>query len=211
MKTDNILLIVAVIAVVISIVGAGITYNYLTAFRNKLTGFATEGGMVNLSVESTIAINFTYNMINWSNGSVDTGKSYALLDTTNQTGAEVTDGSWTGVHTGLVIENIGNKNVTLDLISSKDNETMIGGTDPQFAWWISNNDTDVSCKFGDGGEANNTWYPVNTSGPDGSRICDYFYFESDRDQIEIDFFVRIPDDSITGDTGSTITATFSAA
>ncbi len=41
--TDNVLLIVAVIAVVVSIVGAGMTYNYISAFRSKLTGVATSG------------------------------------------------------------------------------------------------------------------------------------------------------------------------
>jgi hypothetical protein len=150
-------------------------------------------------------------MINWSNGSVDQGgDSYALLDTSNQTAANVTGGSWRGVHTGLVIENIGNKNVTLDLASSEDNATMLGGTDPVFAWKITNNDTDTSCTFGDDGEANDTWHPVNTTG-DGSRVCDNFYIAADQDQIEIDFFAKIPDDSITGDRGSTITATFDQA
>ena len=91
---------------------------------------------------------------------------------------------------------------------------MIGGTaggGPLFRWKITNNDTGVSCNFSDGGESNDTWYDVNTTAPDGSRVCDHFYFEDTRDQIEIDFFLRIPSDSITGDRGSTITATFAAA
>lgn len=211
MKTENILLTVAIIAVIISIIGAGITYNYLTAFRSKLTGFATEAGMVNLTVESNVAINFTTEMVNWSTGSVNDGETDAILDTTNATG--VHRGSWTAQTHGLVIENIGNANVSIDLKASNDNATFIGGTaggGPLYNWMIVNNDTALSCIFSDDGEANNTWREVNTTS-DGSRICDKFYFESNRDQIEIDFFVRIPSDSITGDRGSTITATFSAA
>ena len=208
MKTENILLTTAIIAVIISIIGAGITYNSMTAFKSKLTGFATEGGMVNLTIESRVSINFTTDMINWSAGSVDEGQSYALLDTTNQSDNSVTSGSWANVTQGLVIENIGNENVSLDLASSADNTTMLGGTDSIFAWKFTNDDTGVSCTWGDSGEANDTWYPVNTTG-DGSRICDYFYFESSRDEIQIDFFAKIPADSITGDRGATITATFS--
>ena len=105
-RTDNALLILAVIAVMVSVVSAGITYNYLSTFRNRVTGLASESGMVNLTVESNIAINFTTEMVNWRNGSV-TGPSYALLDTSNQTDANVTYGTWIGNTRGLILENIG--------------------------------------------------------------------------------------------------------
>lgn len=213
MKTDNVLLIVAVIAVVVSIVGAGMTYNYINAFRNKMTGLATSG-WVNLTVEESAALNFTTNSINWGSGRVTNGQTNATLDTTNQSAANVTNGNWTGNNVGLVIENIGNKNVTLDLKSSKDNATFIGGTaglGPLFRWKISDNDTTTSCTFSEDGTTNNTWFDVNTTESAGTRICDYFYFESTRDQLRIDFFVRIPSDSDTGARGSTILATFAAA
>ena len=213
MKTDNLLLIVAVIAVVISIVSAGITYNYITSLRNRLTGFASYG-MINLTIEESAAINFTDNMLNWSSGRVSDGYDSALLDTTNDTDANVTGGNWTGVTHGLIVENIGNKNVSFFLKSTEDNESMIGGAadgGPLLRWKVTINDTEASCNFSGGGTVNNTWADVNKSGADpGTQFCDQFYFESNRDQLEIDFFLKIPQDSLTGDRGSTIIATFNS-
>jgi len=207
-KTDNLLLVVAVIAVVISIVSAGITYNYLSSFRNKLTGFATESGWVNLTIEQNVAINFTTEMVNWSNGTVDTGPTFALLDTSNQTAANVTDGSWMGNNRGLILENIGNKNVSIEIKSSSDANALIGGSSPIFRWKVSGNDTSKVCNFSSGGILNNTWLNVNTTG-NGEKFCDQFFFEDTRDQLKIDFYAKIPTDSLTGDRGTTITVTFS--
>ena len=210
-NTDKVLLIVAVIAVVISIVGAGITYNYLSTFRNRLTGFATEGGWVNLTIESNAAINFTTEMVNWSRGSVKDGSSFAVLDTSNQSDANITDGTWLSNTRGLILENIGNKNVSLKIKSSVSNETLLGpNPDSWFKWKFTNNDTGVSCTFGNEGASNNTWMDVNLTG-DGTTVCDYFYFEDTRDEIKIDFSLKIPSTSVTGDRGATITATFEEA
>jgi len=206
-KTDNVLLIVAVVAVIVSIVGAGITYSYIGAFRNKMTGLATSGGWINLSVESAIALNFTYQSINWSNGSVTSGYDYALLDTTNQTSNNVSNGSWKGNHVGLVVENVGNKNVSLTMVSTNTNASIGGaaGSGPLMRWRFTNNDTATSCNFSANGLANNTWLDVNTT---GYPVCSPFYFEDTRDSLRIDFFLRIPSDSNTGDIGSSIQATF---
>ena len=210
MKTDNVLLVVAVIAVIVSIVGAGITYSYLAAFRNTVTGLATSGGWVNLSVESKIAINFTFNSINWSNGSVNDGKNYAVLDTSNQSSPNVTDGSWKGNNAGLVIQNIGNRNVTLKLKASSNDTAFVGGTaggGPQYKWKVKSNYTS-SCRFNDTTYYNNKWTNVNTS---DQLFCDYFDYVDGVDEVRIDFWVRIPSDSLTGDRGNTITATFDQA
>jgi hypothetical protein len=214
MESGNVLLTIAVIAALVSLIGAGMTYNYMSAFRTKMTGFATSTGWVNLTVEESVAINFTRNTIDWGSGMVTTGQTYALLDTSNQSAANVTNGNWTGNHNGLVIENIGNKNVSLQLKAASDNTTMIGGTSggagSLLQWKFSDNDTTTSCTWGDSGAQNNTWRNVNTSG-NGNTVCDKFYFEDGRDQIKIDIFVKIPSDSIVGARGNTITATFSAA
>ncbi len=210
MKTDNALLIVAVIAVIVSIVGAGITYNYLTSFRNTITGLATDGGWVNLTVEENVAVNFTFEMINWSSGRVDGGETNAILDTSNQTDANVTRGNWTGNVAGLVIENIGNSNVTLALHTSNNDSGFIGGSaggGPQYRWKVKSNES-LSCIPNDSSFYNDTWQNVNTS---SQLFCDYLDYLDERDEVRIDFFVRIPSDSITGDRGSTVTATFAAA
>jgi len=209
MKTDNALMTVAIIAVIVSIVGAGITYSHLANFRNKVTGFATDLGYVNLTVEESVSLNFTTASVNWGSGRVNDGASSALLDTTNYTAANVTNGNWTGNSAGLVLENIGNKNVTLELKATSDNASFIGGTagsGPLFNWRFNATEAN-SCV---NATPLNLWAPVNTTG-DGTLVCDYFNYLDALDQLRIDFFVRIPSDSITGARGNTITATFAAA
>ncbi len=213
MGSDNLLLIVAVIAVIVSLIGAGMTYSYLNAFRTKMTGFAAAEGWINLTVEENVAINFTVSDIDWESGMVDDGETNALLDTSNQTADNVTRGNWTGQTDGLHIENIGNRNVSLDLTADSDNATMIGGTaggGPLLDWKISSGETDPrgSCSGGDFTYYNNTWKPVNTS---QQSICGQFEYTPAFNELEIDIFARVPSDSITGARTNTITATFAAA
>jgi hypothetical protein len=210
METDNVLLVVAVVAVIVSLIGAGLTYSYITAFKTKMTGFAASGGWINLSVEQSVAINFTYNMINWSSGRVTAGQTYAELDTSNSTGSAVVNGNWTANTNGLVIENIGNRNVTIQLKAGSDAATMIGGTaggGPLLRWKLQDNETD-SCIFNDTTYYKDKWNTVNTS---DQLICDYLDNLDGQDELKIHIYAKIPSDSITGDRGNTITATFAAA
>ena len=206
MKTDNLLLIIAIIAVVISIVGAGITYNYINSFRNKLiTGLATTG-IVNLTVESFAVINFTTNEINWGSGRVDTGPDNATLDTSRNDDSNVTNGNWTGNTDGFVVENIGNVNVTLSLKTGKNAAGFIGGAvggGPQYQY----NVTDIE------GNSCETWnitegafYDVNTTG-DGTFVCNNFQSAGGSNTIRIDVRVVIPTDSAVGALSDTFTAT----
>jgi len=215
MKADNLLLIVAIIAVVVAVLGAGITYNYLTSFRNKLTGFATGTGTINLSVESAAAINFTTNVINWGSGRVNAGSDNATLNTAG--GANnVTGGNWTGNTAGFVVENIGNLNVTFDLKTGLNNVSLLGGSaggGPQYRYNVTNKDagsclnstggTDLSITLG-------TFYDVNTTDP-GTRICGRFVIPDASDELRIDVKLIIPSDSKTGTISDTFTATFAAA
>ncbi len=215
MKSDNILLIVAVIAVVISIIGTAITYNYLTSFRNKLTGFATSTGTVNLSVESAASINFTTSNINWGSGRVNAGQNNATLNTAG--GANnVTNGNWTGNTAGFVVENIGNVNVTFDLKTGKTAAQLVGGSaggGPQYQYNVTNQEVG-SCRNSTGGTTLKinlgTFYNVNTTDP-GTRICDIFPYDSNNDTIRIDVRLVIPSDSLTGTLSDTFTVTFAEA
>ena len=55
-----------------------------------------------------ISINFTNSSLNWGSGRVDGGQTEAYLDSYSGT---VTNGNWTAVNGGLVIENIDRKSV----------------------------------------------------------------------------------------------------
>jgi len=207
MKTDNALLIIALIAVVVSVAGAGITYNYINAFKNKWpTGFAT--GTVNLTVESAASINFTTDEINWGSGRVNTGVDNATLSTAG--GANnITNGNWTGNTAGFVIENIGNENVTLEIATGKTAATFISGTaggGPSYRFNVSDNTEDGSCEYN---VTEGDWNVVNTTSP-GTLVCRPLYAADATDVVRIDVEVVIPSDSLIGELTDTFTATIAA-
>jgi len=212
MKTDNILLIVAIVAVAVSIIGAGITYSYITAFKSKITGFAASSGTVNLSIESTASINFTTDIINWGSGRVSAGWPNATLNTAG--GANnVTNGNWTGNTAGLVVENIGNLNITLNISFGTDATGLLGGTNPYYEYNVTNNEGS-SCLNATGGTdalSLGTFKSANTT---TQLVCGRMPFSDSgtfNDAIRIDMRLVVPSDSKVGAIGDTVTATFSGA
>ncbi len=206
MKTDNLLLGVAIVAVIVSIVGIGITYNFITSLRNKLTGYATDTGTINLTVESTASINFTTNIIDWGSGRVDPGSPNATLNTAG--GANnVTNGNWTGTTDGFVIENIGNVNVTLNFSAGNDADSLLGGTNPAYEYNVTNIEAN-SCLNSTGGTDGlnlGNFIPANTT---STQACGIFQFDDSADTIRVDIKLVIPSDSKTGVITDTFTATF---
>ncbi len=203
METDKVLVYIAVIAVIISVTGVFITYNSVSLIQNILTGRATDTGTVNLSVQTSAAINFTTDNINWGSGVVDSGADSAQLCTNNGT---VVDGNWTPVSDPFVVEHIGNVNVTLNINFSNDADSFLGGTSPSYQYNITNKE-DGACDVGATGFTLNTWEDASTTAAD---ICDVFGKDAGADEIEIDICLTVPSDSLTGSRGSVITMTAEA-
>ncbi|OIO80232.1 hypothetical protein AUJ84_04275 [Candidatus Pacearchaeota archaeon CG1_02_32_132] len=213
MNFDNVLIIVAVFAVLVSAIGAGFTYSAINNFKNTwVTGFVSSG-QANLTIESAVSINFSNAIINWSSGRINGGQTRAQLLTTHK--GSVTNGNWTAQE-GFILENIGNVNVTLDLKTNKNSTTLFGGTNPGYQWNVTANGTaaDVGGTCGNtttllnGGHELGYFYPVNTS---GMRFCATFNFNTGLDILRIDFNMTIPEDATTGDLGDVVTATIAAA
>jgi len=208
MKDNNLVLTIAFIAVAISLISAGITYFSIANLVTQLSGYATSVGEANLTVASSANINFTTFVINWSTGQVNLGETHAILNTADGT---VTNGNWTAVSGGLVLENLGSTNVTLDLQTGKTPTQFLGGTNPGYMWNVTSLESN-SCvndsyeePFGD---VNFTMYGVFASTSTSStRVCQYFNFISGADTIEIDINLSVPSDSLTGALTDTITAT----
>lgn len=201
MKDNELLLAVAVLAVVVSIVATGFTYYSLTNLAARISGFAT--GEANLTVETLAQINFTNSSINWGSGIVNSGQTAAYLDSTVGT---VVNGNWTAVTGGLVIDNIGNTNVTLNLTAGADAAGFIGGTGPSYKWNVSNVEAN-SCLNATGGTGAlnlNLFYNVNTT---TTLFCNIFQHLNGANSVEITFNLTVPDDSKTGTLSNTITAT----
>lgn len=170
----------------------------------KITGKATGTGTANLTIESITNINFTTNNINWGSGAVTAGYSNATLNTAG--GANnVTNGNWTGNTAGLVIENIGNKNVTLLIKAGANAAGLLGGTGPQYMFNFTSSEAN-SCTFNATTTAG-TFYDANIT---DRYVCDSFNTEQNNDTLRIDLKLVIPSNSRTGAVGDIITATATA-
>ena len=199
MKRANFLFIFAIIIVSVALLNLIVTVNKI-----KLTGYATGTGTANLSVGNWTAVNFTTNIVNWGSGAVQAGQLNATLNTLG----EVANGNWTNITSGLILENIGNVNATLDIKTGKTAATFLGGTSPQYLLNFTNNKTG-SC-FANAGVSLGFWTAVNTSDP-GTRVCNNFTFYNSSDAIRIDIKLGVPYDSLTGALGDVITATATQA
>ena len=206
MKDEKLLLTIAVIAVALSVIAAGITYFSIIDLTSKLTALVTQA-TANLTVETVAIVNFTTNNISWGSGRVTSGTAAYL---TTLPIDNVTGGNWTlQVAGGLRLENAGNVNVTLNLTGTKTAASFIGGTSPSYQWNVSASEAN-SClnRTGDGtlGLNLNLFHNVNTTVGESMK-CFTFNFRSASDQIRIDFNLTIPEDSSTGALTDTITAT----
>jgi len=179
-----------------------------------LTGFVTDTNdtaVVNVTVEETIAINFTRDTLDFGSGRIFTGASNATLDS-GRTGAaiatNVTGGNFSGNTGGLTLENIGNANLTLWLKTNRTAFDFLGGTTPapEYQFNVTNNETG-SC-LATSGFTLGALFNMNAtnSSLDGTRICDKFFFEGTRDVVRIDIRIVIPSDSRTGLLQDTIVA-----
>ncbi len=199
MSENNTVLVVAVLAVIASLAAAGFSY-YSLSSGPRVAGFATSVGTANLTVESSLEINFTIFKIEWGSGKVETGKSYATLDTEGV----VFQGNWSAVSQGLLLANIGNVNVSLDLNAGSSAATFLGGTGPAYEWKVTDHDVG-SC-------VNDTQLGVyldTTTGP--TTFCTQFGYDTAANELDIDINITIPYDSNTGLLQDSITATATAA
>jgi hypothetical protein len=208
MNEEKVFLVLAVVAVGVSLVASGLLYFSISNLFTKITAFVTTGE-VNLTVETLAQINFTRDSVNFLSGRVNSDRSNASLNTSGA--GSVSGGNWTADN-GLVIENIGNVNVTLNLSGTKTAAAFIGGTNPKYRWNISSDASSCGNKSGKfaatggalGGLEFGNIHNVNTS---TVLKCFVYRFENNNDGVLIDFFLEISDDSSTGALGDVITAT----
>lgn len=209
MKTNELLFIFAVIAVLIVLIHIFVTFIKISDFEEELTGKVS--GYVNLTVTTSISVNLSRSSLNWSSGVVTAGQTNATLYTQGDSDGSVTRGNWSGTGVkGFIVENTGAINVSLFLKSGKNADDFFGSlssSNQEYKFNVSNKD-DSSCS---GGAALGQWADVNkTSG--GTKYCSQFDFNSAHDEIYIDVWLTIPYDA--GNTGAqtdTITITANTA
>jgi hypothetical protein len=156
----------------------------------ELTGMATanDTGMVNVTITDSAAINFTTDLLDFGSGAVTPGQNASL----SSYGAG-TNVSWSGpLVTGeLVLENIGNNNVSIMLQTDKSADDFIGGTTPTFEARVENyTGNPLACV---GPNAFDGWAPINMT---PQFACGSFNFSEPADEIMIDFRINISDDAV---------------
>jgi len=212
MNSDNLLLIIAVVSVIVVLVSSTYTYNSISTFRNFLTGFAVEEGYVQVEIISAAAINITSaggelgsKTINWGPGAVAPGADFAILATNGTVFQSDPTYTWTMINGGFIIQNIGNVNVTLS-ITSIDATNFIGGTDALFQYNITNAKPD-SCVF-ETGIVESTYIDFSDI---ATPVCSSFNSNPERDTINMDVLLRIPRDAPPGALDTTVTLTYEQA
>ncbi len=213
---DSVIIVFALIAVVVSLIAAGVTYYSVANLVSRVTTFATSTGEANLTVETLANVNFTTRAISWGSGRVNPASSAAAL-TTFATD-NVTGGNWTLTTAGgLRLENIGNVNVSLNLSVGKNASEFIGGSNPVYEWNLTAVEAN-SCLNNSGvaggteGLRLNRFFQANTTAyqQNGGLGCSVFRFESGNDLLRLDFNLTIPENSQTGALGDVVTATVTA-
>lgn len=204
MSNDKVLLSVAVIAFILSLIGAIASLGMFS-----FTGAVSKDADAQLTVSENLEITFNTNTINWGSGRTDTGKDYAVLDSEGTVSNSSGGNAFNTVSNGLTLENLGNTNASIDLESGKDDENFIGGGQasdapaPEYEWKVSNEETS-SCV----GTLSPTGY-TNVSSSQ-TTVCNNFAFRDSQDLLGIDVRVKIPYDAPTTSKSDTITATATA-
>ena len=176
----------------------------------------TTRGSVNLTILSSVNINFTQDRVNFGSGYVTLDSVACYLETSkaNSGCTSFTDGA--GVRP-LLLENQGNANVRLNLSNLNYSQSFIGGTNPGYAWnWNDpeNDATQNTCtqaaptNIG----AEDTFTNISVVGEKlnvSSMLCSMFNATDSNDLLNISFKLLVPSNAIA-ETGKADTWTATA-
>ncbi len=177
MNKSSLLIYTSLVVIVISLASIGL----------ELTGYAVDNdsGIVNVTIDTSAAINFTTFLLDFGNGTV-TGAT-ATIDSENSVAV---GGTWEQVDSALVLENIGNVNVSLELSLNKTADNFIGGTSPLVEAHVTESESG-SCTGGTNTFA--SFAEINTT---LQSVCDQFGYDNNlADEVEITFRLTIPSDT----------------
>jgi len=186
MKSDS--------ATIISYISIAVIIISLFFIGVKITGYAVTGnetGVVNVTITTSAALNFTTALLDFGSGVVTPG-SRALV-WTNGTAIDWTGSTPTGQ---LVLENIGNVNLSVTLQTNKTADTFLGGTTPEFKAEVSDSALNTGACTGNvsaGTKAFSTYNNINES---AQIACDVLGYDTGVDSIDINFFINISDNVI---------------
>lgn len=207
------LMVVAVLAMVVS--GVSVFLN----LQKASTGFASNIGQGNVTLEiaQLIDINFSRNLINWSSGYVNVTppcvSGFAYLNTNDSVNPTICGALWNPQTNGLILEGLSTLPIAINLSSNVNSTTLIDGVGNNygstFRWKVQEfNSAGVSEPL----TCDATLAPIAyTDIVQGQsvRVCNQTNFQSDRDELRIDFWLNISQSAPaqTGYRTAVITAT----
>ncbi len=163
----------------------------------KLSGRNIDTASASATVSSTTVLNWTTSSIAWGTGTVVPGKDFCTLDTSDGSTTNCT--GFSGVSTGVQLENTGNTDVKLNLSSNKNATAFLQGTSPVFQWKLASNEAG-SCA----GSLNDTSY-TNVEVVSTEKCSNFMALDAS-DTISMNLKIRIPSDSVAAAKSATITA-----
>lgn len=212
-NTNGLIVALAIGVFVIALLNFSVIYLKISSLNKEITGFAS--GYVNITVQSKLAINLTNATILWGPGSINSGEVNATLFTKSSAAGSVSRGNWSGNNaSGILIENIGNINTTLEFKAGLNAAQMFGNVGQQeYKFNVSTKSGEGTCR---NNTALNTWVDVNTSGTIGTLYCSQFGYESAMDEVWLNVLLTVPYNTTNISSGGvevfdTITITASAA
>lgn len=193
--SNKTLALLLVIAIVVSLVGI------FTAEKGgvlTISGRATDTGTAAFEQLSIASINVT-GAINFGAGRVDIGSQSATLDSSN---GVTTNGNWTGYGAvGLLIENDGTVNISVDVQANETSSSFIGGqsASPTLKYKIHEEETG-SCPDG---IANGTVFALfGATGTDvkdeDARVCNSLLVDPTKNSLNCTIQLVVPADATTG-------------
>lgn len=207
--SNKTLAILLIAAIVISLGGTLISLNRLAKIRIPIiTGLAIDEATVALQIQAFAEVNWTTAAINWGTGTVASTKASCRLDSYSDPIDTANCTDFTAQSAGLVLENTGNKNVTLNISCGKNAATFIGNgaeINAAYQWNVSNLEPS-SCP----GMALTPSAWQTPTADAHVVVCNStgggFLSSDSADTLKFDVMVVIPSDSPPGSKSDTITA-----
>jgi hypothetical protein len=172
---------------------------------------ATDTAKARINITAQISINWTGYYLDWGTG--EAAIDPCELNTRQGIPTPENCTGFNNLTTPLILENTGNKKMTLNMSVDMDAAGLINGTNPKFQWWWEENETGsctsaIGAGSGYGLQQNDTWYDVTTT---PQLICPYFQSAEASDALNMHVRLILPMDAMTGDRNATFTATATVA
>jgi len=207
-KISTAVLLLAVLAVALAATNTYMSIQKSSGIQEQYTtGYAGTTGEVNITVVTVLDVNFTYDFVNWSTGSIAGGQTNASLSTIGPT---VDRGNWTTTQINpLILANIGTINASILLAGGENAATLLAGSagNRKYAFNVTNNMSGSCNPIGVTGNMS-VWEDIDTT---GTVFCNQFGYLADHNEVRVDVWLVIPYNGNTGSLTDTITATASTA